>query len=250
MLNLIKKQPELKQIATDQNAFYIFLSQSSFIPLDIDNYKVLVKIKSARDKININTLKDANNTIQKERFEIFVDFLQNHNIQSDFAYMVADSMLGVKSDGTYMSDLFSNHAELFRDYIASYRHLKKIIDIYKIQKNDNSIDNVDFKELFSYNADLKTKTDLNFATPAVWQYMLGCSFERAKEISSNAGFYKTLDDIGLSDAQKKRLNRFNYSFFEPIIQIDIKIAREKQTSFLTLEYNLKTDEVSNIDYEI
>ena len=53
ILTILKSSKQLEDIE-DADDFSIFLAQSSFIPLQYKNIEVLLKISSARDKLNPN----------------------------------------------------------------------------------------------------------------------------------------------------------------------------------------------------
>jgi hypothetical protein len=249
VLSMLKNSPEVSAITKDETpaSFFAFLSSSSFIPLDLENYKISIKIKSARDRFNINALKDSNSTISQTRFAIFKEYLTNHQIDEALAYMIIDSMLGIKEDMTYYSDIFFKKPELFRDYIASANHLETILKYYSNEYKDNVFKKLDFEKFLTFDKDINTKIDLNQASVETWEFLLGCPKQRAEDIVKNAGLYQSLDDIGLD---KERLSNFSTSFLEPVVKVSIEISDEELYGKIEFLYDLKKKKGYNFVYTI
>ena len=225
LLSIIRDSKQIKDIKDAQD-LSLFLAESSFIPLSYKDSTITIEISSAREKLNLNIFKD------KERLEILKRYLLSKMVVVEFADILTDSMDGIKEDLSYHTDIFDANPNLFRNYITSYEHLDKLIEIYKNKYHDNHIKNIDIEKLFFLSKDTTTKVDLNFATNEVWELMLGCSKVRAEELSSNAGSYKQLDDLNLNDEEVKMLNKFHYSFYEPFLNIKLNISQDdKQSSF-------------------
>jgi hypothetical protein len=112
------------------------------------------------------------------------------------------------------------------------------------------VDKVDFKNLFNFNKNKKTKIDLNFATRQTWELILGCSKERAQELVQNEGGYTNMEDLNLNDMEKNSLRNFAISFFEPVLNVNIDIIQNKLNARISFEYNLRTQKAENFVYEI
>jgi len=225
LLSIIRDSKQIKDIKDAQD-LSLFLAESSFIPLSYKDSTITIEVSSAREKLNLNIFKN------KERLEILKRYLLSKMVVVEFADILTDSMDGIKEDLSYHTDIFDANPNLFRNYITSYEHLDKLIEIYKNKYHDNHIKNIDIEKLFFLSKDTTTKVDLNFATSEVWELMLGCSKVRAEELSSNAGSYKQLDDLNLNDEEVKMLAKFNYSFYEPFLNIKLNISQDdKQSSF-------------------
>ncbi len=225
LLSIIRDSKQIKDIKDAQD-LSLFLAESSFIPLSYKDSTITIEVSSAREKLNLNIFKN------KERLEILKRYLLSKMVVVEFADILTDSMDGIKEDLSYHTDIFDANPNLFRNYITSYEHLDKLIEIYKNKYHDNHIKNIDIEKLFFLSKDTTTKVDLNFATSEVWELMLGCSKVRAEELSSNAGSYKQLDDLNLNDEEVKMLSKFNYSFYEPFLNIKLNISQnDKQSSF-------------------
>lgn len=225
LLSIIRDSKQIKDIKDAQD-LSLFLAESSFIPLSYKDSTITIEVSSAREKLNLNIFKN------KERLEILKRYLLSKMVVVEFADILTDSMDGIKEDLSYHTDIFDANPNLFRNYITSYEHLDKLIEIYKNKYHDNHIKNIDIEKLFFLSKDTTTKVDLNFATSEVWELMLGCSKVRAEELSSNAGSYKQLDDLNLNDEEVKMLSKFHYSFYEPFLNIKLNISQDdKQSSF-------------------
>ena len=246
-LDFLKNSQELNDINSSDD-FSAFLAQTSFIPFQSHNIKITIKISSARSKFNVNNLMD-NKVPNIKRINILKEYFANHMISSSFVDILLDSMGGIKEDLSYESSIFEEKPELFRDYISSYKHFSELKDFYKSYYNDDSLKNIDFKNLFYFTNDKEYKVDLNYATAEVWEMMIGC--DKAKAIELSEGSYDSFDDLGLN---KKEINvlkyKFKTSFFEPYIYVVINIEQNKNNAIISFEYDIKKKKGSNFVYEI
>jgi len=229
--NILKNSKQLKEIKNSED-LSIFLAESSFIPLQYKNTQITLEFSSARGRLNINVLKD------KQRLEIFKNYLLSKMVVVEFADILLDSMSGIKEDLSYRTDIFNDNPNLFRDYVASDEHLDKLLQIYKNKYHDKHIEDLKMEKLFFADKDTTTKVDLNFATSEVFQLMLGCSKERADELNTNAGSYKELEDLHLNDDEKKMISKFKYSFYEPHLNIKLSTSQNNKHQSIEFRYDL------------
>jgi len=247
ILNILKNSPEI-QAAVENNSsseLNILLSQTAFIPFDLHGIDVIMKIKSARAKINPNIL-DANNT------DVFQEYFTTYGVNSQYVDILKDSSGGIREDNSYNSNIFDTKPYLFRDYIASAKQLETINDFYEREFNDNSLQKIDFENLFYYSKDKKVSVDLNYATVPVWELMLGCQKERAELLAAGGGTYESDADLDLSDDEKHNLQKFagKYDFYEPILLVKLEIRQKSVSASISFEYNVKNKKGSNFVYEI
>lgn len=243
VLKMLKSSPALDQINSSEG-LALFLAQSSFIPFQSNGVKVLIEMSSARAKINPNTLLDKN------RLDAFRNFLMLKMVNIEYTDILSDAMGGVKVDMSYNTDIFTQKPNLFRDYIASYKHLEEINDTYIKKYHDNNLKNVDFENLFYISKDINSSIDINYATPSAWELMLGCNENRAKALSESGGIYTSLDELVLSDEERLALNRFHPSIFEPYLDVKIEIVQKDISINIRFEYNIKQRKGSNFVYEV
>lgn len=252
VMNLLKTSTEVDFILKDNSAgeLYAFISQLSFIPLNLQGLHVSIEIKSARAKFNPNDLVDSDGHINTARVQMLKAYVSRYNINSSFVDLMLDNMGKIKEDMSYNSAIFNDKPTLLRDYIASFSHFKEIESYYEKTYNDNSLKNIDFEKLFYFSAKKGDAIDLNYATPEVWQMLIGADQARAEILSAGGGSYTNLEDIGLSGEEKTDLARFATSFFEPSLDVKIEITRDLQSSVIRFEYDMKTKKGSNYVYEL
>ena len=245
VLNILKSSPDVARVADSNSSdeLYILLSSASFIPFESSGLEIVLKLQSARAKFNPAQL-DANTT------ESFVDYLNNKMVNSQYLEILFDSVSGVKEDNSYNSAIFEENPYLFRDYIASAKHLKKINDFYAEEYNDNSLEKIDFDNLFYFTQDKNMSIDLNYATTEVWELLLGSTPERAEFLSSNAGAYTDDASLNLDDSELERLKKFKTSFYQPIVLVEIDMRRDDSHSTIQFEYDIKEKKGSNFVYEL
>lgn len=246
ILKILNNSREL-QASVENNStsdFYLLLSQASFIPFEYEGVEILLKMKSARAKFNPAMLNETTSVRLRE-------YLVRNNINSQYVDILLDNIGGIKEDNSYNSAIFDENPYLFRDYIASDKHLEIINDYYTKEYNDNALKNVDFNQLFYYTSDKNISIDMNYATAEVWEFMLGCTKERAEALSAGGGSYTSLEDLNLNDREEEIINNdFNVKAFIGIIQIELSITLNGQNSKLSFEYDINSTKGSNFAYEI
>lgn len=245
VLKILNENKELKAIVDKKSTsdMFLFLSQAAFIPFNSSGMEIILSIKSARSKFNLNNL-------NKGTIDAMRGYVGNYGVDSNYVDILLDSKGAIKVDNSYNSAIFDENPYLFRDYVSSFKHLKKINDFYTKEYNDNSLKKINFKNLFYFTKELKTNIDVNYATTDVWQMILGSDKQRAKEIRLGAGAYKTVADLNLNSYEREKLLRFKTSFFEPFLFVKIEIRQNNIRAQISFEYDIKKKKGSNFVYEI
>ncbi len=253
VLSIFSNSQEIDALG-DVNAtevFAIFLNQTQSIPIEIEDMKVLIQIKSARDSFNINALQDANATLYVQRAELLKEYLQRFEVQEHYIDFLRDGMSGIKEDTSYHTRLFYDAPYLYRDYIASPEHLEQINEAYTRQYHDTTLKKADLGHFFSFNKERKTKIDLNYATPSTWMFMLGIDKQSALSLVQKSHLYTSYEDLPLSDEKKVVLKDvFETSFLEPFIEVQVVIKQGDKSAKIVFEYDIKNKKGSNFVYEI
>lgn len=246
VLNILKTSPDIARVgdANSSSELYALLSQASFIPFESSGVEIVLKMHSARDKLNSFDLKDAKIATALR------EYLNNKMIPNRYADILLDCVSGIKVDNSYNSRIFDENPYLFRDYIASAEHLEQINDFYQREYNDNSLKNVNFENIFYFGDTNNTAIDVNYARSEVWELMLGATKERAEYLVDNAGVYDNIDSLNLDEQEIENLQRFKISFFEPTLLIDIEIKQNESSAHISFEYDIKNKKESNFVYEI
>ncbi|MDF1877755.1 hypothetical protein JHD47_07990 [Sulfurimonas sp. SAG-AH-194-L11] len=245
ILNILKNSREL-QAAVENNSiseFNLLLTQASFIPFEYKGVEILLHLKSARAKFNPAMLNNI-------RSEYLKQYLSNYNINTQYVEILRDNIGGFKADNSYNSTIFDENPYLFRDYIASAKHLAIINEYYTRENNDNSLENINFNKLFYYSKDTNMSIDVNYATPEVWEFMLGCSRTKAELLSAGGGYYSADEELNLNEDELQRLDNFKRSFLEPIVEIELEISVNGENTTMSFEYDIKKKKGSNFAYEI
>ena len=245
VLNILKTSPDIASVIDTNSSsdFYVFMSQASFIPLQISGFDIVLKISSARSKFNPKQINIRN-------IDLLRVFMSNHNVNSQYVDLLVDSISGIKEDNSYNSTIFDENPYLFRNYIASLDQVKEINKFYTQEYNDPSLKNIDFNELFYFSSESNISIDLNYATPLVWELLLGTTKERAEFLSDGMGSYTQLSDLNLDRDEEENLEKFKTSYFEPLLFVEIEIMQENMKSNTSFEYDIKKKEGYNFAYEI
>jgi len=247
-LTMLKTSPQINEI-NSADTLSIFLSEAGFIPLSNDGITVIIKIHSARDKLAPQIL-----DTQVKR-DAFLSFLSTNGVNTEYLNILDDMMGGIKEDGSYKTDIFSQRPYLFRDYIASSAELDVASEFYEKSFHEQSIKKITPHKLFYTGSDSNSsryKMDLNHINPVCWEVILGCDKSRAEMLSNNAGFYNSATDLRLSEDENLSLAKFhqNISYYEPYIGVEITIMKENEKAVISFEYNLESKKGSNFVFEV
>ncbi len=245
ILKILQTSPDIAR-AADANSseeLFMLLSQASFIPFESEGVSMVLKLQSARAKLNPNSL-------TQEGIEGLREYMSLKMVNNQYVDIFLDAMRGIKVDNSYNSRIFDEKPYLFRDYIASQKHIADINDFYMKEYNDNALQKIAFENLFYYGNDGNTSVDLNYATPEVWELLLGSTQERAEFLSQNAGAYSDFESLELNSDELERLQRFSTSFFEPILFVEIEIEQNESRAHISFEYDIKKKKGSHFVYEI
>lgn len=250
IINLLKNSQEMETITKNASieGLFIFLSQSSFIPFEVADLKISMEIRSARAKFNPNTLSDGNSTIELEKVDALKEYMSRHRINHTYVDILLDNMN--PKNTSYSSSIFSDKPYLFRDYIASDVHLEEINDFYTQIYYDNNLKNIDLEKLFFVSPSRHTRIDLNYATPEVWEMILGVDKQRAEQLSLGGGSYIDLASLDLDEDEIKALERFDVSYFEPSLDIILNISKDDKSANIRFEYDIKNKKGLNFSYAI
>ena len=250
ILNILKTSKELNQIKS-QTELFMFLSQTSFVPIEYADIKIALELSSARAKFNPNTLYDFNSTnLNNQKVLALKEYMSTKMVNPAYVDILLDGMGGIKKDNSYYSDIFNEKPTLFRDYITSYEHLLEFNDFYINSFYDNSLSKVKFEEIFYFTKDTSIKIDLNYASVEVWKLMLGISNEEAKALTHYAGTYTKDNPPKLDDEQIKILKNFKTSYYEPYIYVKLEIIQDTLIAKIAFEYDIVNGKGYNFYYEI
>jgi hypothetical protein len=232
----LMSQADKLGIVSDAESLNLFLLSAGFIPLQLKELLVKIEITSAMGRININALQSSND-LQVALAKYMVLF----NVQ-DAAYMtdlLLDCMGGYKE--SYKTDIFDVMPELYRERIVSKRHFDKIMDFYISERHDNAVTKLPWGELIRFDDANATAIDANYITPALWQMLIpGLQKVRAVDLSSGEVIYKSLEDIDISPEERATLSKFNLSFYQPTVHMDIAIVENNSSAKVTFDYDLTT----------
>ena len=246
ILKILNNSSQIQEIVDNNSSegLAILLAQSMFIPLKLEETKLILKISSARSRYNPSEFTSENMPIMKQ-------YLNVKMVNSQYGDILFDVISGIKDDNSYNSRIFDDNPTLFRDYIVSSKHLKKVNDFYAREYNDDALKNINFEQLFYYTNDKNISIDLNYASQEVWEMCTGVSEERANDLQLNGfGAYTSLEDLGLNSIELEKLSKFKTSFFEPILLIELLIKKDNNKANISFEYDIKQKKGSNFVYEI
>ena len=233
-------------VVSDAESLNIFLLTAGFIPLELKELLVKIEITSAMGHMNINTLSSS-----KELQEALIEYMARFNVQD--AYYMNDLILdctGGHKD-VYKTNIFDEMPELYRERIVSQRHFEKVIDFYVRERHDNAVADLPWDALVRFDENNATHIDANYITPALWQMFIpGIEEQRAFDLSSGEVTYKSLEEIDLSSDERTALSKFNLTFYEPTVHMDIEVMENNSTAHVAFDYDLSTKKGKHFEFGI
>ncbi len=248
VLKILKNSQEIQDIAQRSSAddFYLFLSTTQMIPLQLASSNVTIAVSSARKRFNINEINPQNEAAIQEYFAKMMLSSAYVDVLKDFMGKVQEK----KRYNNYNSVIFDENPYLFREYIASKDHLDIINNFYLHEYSDENIKNIQFEKLFRFSAESNERVDLNYATPEVLMLLLGTTKDRADTIYALPKPFKTLADMYLNRDERAILSKFKTSFFEPYLHIEITTQTEEQFGKISFDYDISLEKGTNFAFEI
>ena len=196
--------------------------------------------------MNINTLSSS-----KELQEALIVYMSRFNVQD--AYYMNDLILDCTGGHkeVYKTNIFDEMPELYRERIVSKRHFEKVIDFYVRERHDNAVANLPWDELLRFDDSNATRVDANYITPDLWQMLLpNLGEQMLLDLSSGTMTYLSLDDLGLSTDDRTTLTKFNLSFYEPTVHMDIEIFENNSSAHVAFDYDLSTKKGKHFEFGI
>lgn len=237
-----------QEIAATEDAMTLrmLLEGASLIPFSHDGTEVLISMKSAMGRINVNTLADS------EAFRNALgEYLVRYNVQ-DISYLLdllADCMGGVQP--YYKSDVFEYLPELYRDRIVDRRHFEQVLEFYVRMRRDNSVMSVPWDQLVRFGSKGDAVIDVNYVSPALWQLLLpDYSEDMTVTLSQPPMAYTALEETGLGEEVLKRLEPFGLSVYEPKVGVSIAIMQNEASAQIDFLYDLTSKTASEFTYGI
>lgn len=252
VLNILKTSQELELVFEEDSpeTLYTYLAQNGFMQFESSGIMLSVQLGSARAKFNPNSLNDGNNTIDMQKIKALQEYVSKNMVNPVYVDIILDSMGGIKEDSSYYSNIFNEKPYLFREYISSIKHFEELNDFYTQTYYDNSLKNINFEELFYFSGDRNNSIDVNYATSEVWELILGTTKQRAKQLVQSAGNYTDLESLSLNQDEESAISKFQISYFEPYLDVKIKLKHNSKISNIRFEYNIKNKKGSNFSYDI
>jgi len=242
---------------TDGEGFYTFLEVSSFIPFESSGIKSSIEISSARSKLNINTIADANLSTK----EVLESYFESRMIGIEYVDMLFDVIRGKRLEDDYKTNIVYEKPLLFKEsnnYISSYENLKEINEFYKLSYHENKIDKINFKNLFYFSKDANYSLDLNCMSDSVIDTIWASDVvyveddEKKEEDEEQNSNCDVSFCASLSEEEKSNLkSKYNATCIpQRYINVVVSVVQNKQRARIMFEYNMESKKGSNFVYEL
>jgi hypothetical protein len=238
-LRYIKKNKILEDIDSPEK-FKFLLDNTSYIPMEFGDYKVLIQIEDEMGKYNINSINLYDNKI------LF------NNIRDKYKINDIDLLLFLIKHGVIdkkNKDLFSDiemsypYAKLYsfgKGKIVNIKHFNQILDFYYSETKDNSVYSVPWDKILRFDDPKSFKIDINYISPDLLKLIMpDINDENLKLITNNSKIIYNLEDLGLSDDDMTILKQMNVSFFEKELKFELNI--------ISGDYSIKKEFYYDID---
>ncbi len=236
----------------DTASLDLFLGMAGAVPLETGRFHGIFTLKSARGRINVNTLADNNSTALRDAM---TRYLSDTRFQlQDPAYLVellSDCMGGEQE--VYRTDIFQEMPWLYRERITDATHLGHILDYYARERRDGAVYQVPWKELLRFGSRDDRSLNANYLTPEVWLLLEpSLAGDPVEGLTDGTVLYESAADIPLPAETVQRLEtEFGLVYYAPEIDVTLTLrSPEDYHATITFEYDMKTKKARNFDYAI
>ena len=242
----------------DSASLDIFLSMPFVFDQKSKDISVNLVFESAASKLNINSMLQESNATAKKvpinppikpEYEAFLDrILTVYNVSDKISLLslLADSIDSDAKERIAGSEIAYEDPFFTQGHIYSYAQLERILDEYKRQTLDFSVDNVPWRDIVSFENE---EMDYNHISDAV-KNGLGLQ-NGVDELSamdeSESALYESFKDLGVDKEREKELKALGVKFFSPLVKAYLNISSAQRHLKITFLYDLKMKEVSSIE---
>jgi len=239
----------------DSDTLDILLS----IPLFFGNKKdgIMTDITFASDAstVNINHLirKPEGTTPRgviiptEPAYEAYLDHILTFYNVSDpllLISMIADTIDDDMDERVYGSEIAMQSPEFSQGKIFNMRHFRQILDAYKRQTLDFSVDTIPWEKLVGFR---NASTDFNHITAESLRFMAPDIDDAtlADLTTGRSVVYQQFTDLPLTPEDVKTMEDLNVTFYSPNVLATMRIFGDEQKVSYTFIYDLSTQKVSH-----
>ena len=229
----------------------IFLMAPLFFENKEQGLQISIKFDSEVTAPNINLMLENNktNAFSKEVYTDYFEEIFNVYTISDrilFLSMIEDTLDNDYEERISGSEIAILDPFFMQGTIYSYRHFSHIINAYKEQTRDSSIDLIPWQELIGYKG---KGVDINHINAKVLQILNPSLDENSVELYTidRAEVYENFDALVLDEDTAKRFKELNVSFYSPLVKAKMTVSDGDQENTILFSYNLSTQKVSDIE---
>lgn len=243
VVSLLQTAPMINEVS-DADSLKMLLDSGGLIPLEADGLQLLIRVKSARGTLNINTLAAS------EPFQQALNaYLLRYNVQ-DVTYLndlLIDSMRGEQP--SYRTELFYEKPWLYREGIADRRHFEQLLDYYVQTRFDESVKKVPWEALVHFGNSNTSGVDANYVSSELWKLMLpDIQDEKAQLLAEGLEVYRELKDLELGDEDIKRLGNYGIEFYKPVLGVELTVVQAEEEAKIIFEYTIDAKQVKVLSY--
>ena len=230
-----------------------FLKETAAIPVESGQFSGKITLKSARERININTL------LYSEPLRTTLERYLGESMQVADAgyliYLMMDCMGGQKEEG-YWTDIFDRQPWMYRERIVNKTHFGQILDFYVRSRHDPSVYKVPWDRLIRFGERTGANiVDANYMAPELWAMLLVGTYPSADELQTLAHPavpYESVADLPLPEERAETLvQEFSLGFYAPVVDVKLVLKEgETNQAVSSFEYDLKTKKAGRFDYAI
>ena len=237
----------------DTLSLNLFLTEAAMIPVETGQLSGMITLQSARERIDINTLKDSKPL--RTTLERYLSESMQVADARYLVYLLMDCMGGFREEG-YSTDIFDRQPWMYRDRIVNKMHFDQILDFYVQSRRDPSVYKVPWEQLIRFG-DTKSVNilDANYLTPELWAMLLVDKYPSSDELETlahPAEPYESVADLPLSEETAQMLaEEFGLGFYAPVVDVKLMLQEgETHQAAISFEYDLKTKKAGRFDYAI
>lgn len=245
---------------TDATTLEIFMMmplafQSSEMSASVD-----ISFTSNATRVNINGIvpeRDANSTRLDpfepepldETIQAYLEEIASVYAVSDtisLVSLIADTVDEDSNERISGSELALEDPRFTQGKIHNMRHFRRILDHYKAQTMDYSVDRVPWERLISFD---NKAIDFNYIEPDVLLHLIVdvAPEELIEFTTGRTELYASMEDLPFDDEVKEKLKALNVGFYDPHVKGEIVIGYAAMSLRYTFDYDISSQKVSRIE---
>ncbi len=229
----------------DAKSMASLVQYASLIPIKSNGLEVTVRVNSAYHAPNINTLGHS-----KVLQEALKDYCYANQVR-DVEYLLDLLRDSMDAEDGPRTNLLDTLPWMRHERIADMDHLQQILDYYVLNRRDDSVNAIAWREIVRFDEQNSTAMDLNQLSPEAWRLVAPAMIdEKVKHLVRYRGNFESYADLELDEDTQEKIEALDGRFYMPVLHIALDIRQADNKAVIEFEYEIETKKARIIKYEV